>query len=895
MKPKLLKISAFGPFKKETIIDFTYFKGKGLYLISGDTGSGKTSIFDAICYALYSSTSGSARSSLSLRSKYADDDTKTFVELLFSHQNKEYLIRRNPEHQIISKDKLKTVKSSVELVLDNGEVINRVKEVELRIKEIIGFNLEQFKQVSMIAQGEFLKLLHASTLERQKIFRDLFNTGIYEQFQNQLKYEEKKLSNEFKQLELIIQENLSLIGLSYEEDLSLKLGEILEKIKDNEYVLKEKNQLKEINDEILSNLKIKITQQQELFNKEKKIVNLKFEINVKEKELVALEDKNEKINQEYKNIDTISNQIAILNQELKYSKKKTLLNENLNQSLKNQVRLEKDLIKFSNNLEITKKLLNQKKQELDSLSDINQKILYVENELKAIDLKLENLNYLNNRITAYRKLENDFLILQQELKTSEANYQSLNQIFEKMDYLYKSSASAFLALDLKINNPCPVCGSLTHPKPCDLKCEQVTYQDYQKALKNSEEAYNQLKTLQLDVATLLNRLSLEKENIDKLIKENNIVNIKNIEKIYQEVFDKKINFKNKLKELEKSNHYKENLKQEIIDFDDKLKRDTDDLELIKTKIIKVNLDIENINQQLIEFKDIKDEISLNSEIKKLELYIQDLKKMYYESLNQLNNLKVDVKTKTNELIKLESEIKDLIELKSENLETKYTLLKDELNLLEKEIYQIKHQNTNYNNVYLKLQDKIILKQELFKKYTMVNNLMLLTTGSLSNNEKITLETFVQSSYFKEILNYSNVEFMRLSQGQYQFVPAEQNRGNGKFGLDLDILDNYNGNIRSVKSLSGGESFKAALAMALGFAYTIQNRSGGIAIECLFIDEGFGSLDEDSLNDAISTLSKLGENYLVGIISHVSELKNLIDKQIIIKKDKNINRNIKIIY
>lgn len=893
MKPKILKISAFGVFKDEVIIDFAHFKDYGLYLISGDTGAGKTTIFDAICYALYNSASGSDRHHLGFRSKYANKDTKTYVELLFTQDNQEFLIKRNPEHQLLVNGKIKTVKASVELFLANNEIINKTKDVENKIKEIIGFNFQQFKQISMLAQGEFLKLLHASTLERQKIFRDLFQTFIYEKLQLKLRQEEKDLALTYQQLILSIKENLAIINYEYYDDLVSILANIAQELNDIEKSLVDKQQLKSLKNEELIKIKIQLAKFQDLKNKEKALIQLENEQLKIETLLNEKLNKQLTLNVSFENLDKLNLKLLKLEQFLSLSKQKTLLLKEV-EVLKNQTQNHQNLKKaIKEKIELLNNELIKINQELSLCENINQEFLILENKFNDVSLKLKQLQDLKKEYSIYFKDLKTLEIKQQDLLSlkEKSLYQELK--FKEIDYLYKSSASAFLALNLKKDEPCLVCGSVNHPNPCKLKIKEISFDEYKKASTLSQKLNKQYQDLQLLTAKEINRLKIVKEYLLKQAQNLKLNDLEKIDVYYQEYSLKASDFEVKL------NNFKEKLKdQEILihkqmEKQDELTKLNQEIMNLELKILNDELNLKNYDQKLIEFKDVETEVIILKKMQSLTTEITNIKDDYYQNIQLVNELKIKTQTLNSEINLLKSVITELNYLKDSDLNNEFIKIENNLKDLEKTIYDLKYQQLNYQSVIQKLQKQAKEKTSLFEMYTMVSNLSLLVSGGV--NDKMSLESYVLSYYFEEILNYSNVELMKLSQGQYEFMRSNQNKGNAKNGLDLDILDHYNGNIRSIKSLSGGESFKAALALAMGFAMSVQNRSGGLKVECLFIDEGFGSLDENSLMDAIKTLSDLSNNYLIGIISHVKELKDLIDKQIIIKKDRNIDIKIKIIY
>ena len=241
MKPLTLKISAFGPFKDEIEIDFSSISDSKIFLITGDTGSGKTSIFDAICYCLYNVSSGTNRTIDSLRSDYASKDTVTYVELKFSHKNKTYTIYRSPSYM---KEGRKTKTQAEATLTYDDVVIDGVKQVTDKVTEILGIDDKQFKQISMLAQGEFLKLLLATSDERSKIFRKIFDTSIYNTLSEKLKNRYLTIKKKYDESNLILENEIAHIDWDIDTS-DMLTEEIIKKL--NDLIDEDKKTVQKIN------------------------------------------------------------------------------------------------------------------------------------------------------------------------------------------------------------------------------------------------------------------------------------------------------------------------------------------------------------------------------------------------------------------------------------------------------------------------------------------------------------------------------------------------------------------------------------------------------------------------------------------------------------------------
>ena len=321
------------------------------------------------------------------------------------------------------------------------------------------------------------------------------------------------------------------------------------------------------------------------------------------------------------------------------------------------------------------------------------------------------------------------------------------------------------------------------------------------------------------------------------------------------------------------------------------------LEVLKGKLTEINdavkakiAENDSLEKRIAELKaklTFETKAEAETEITALTEKAEELVKSCEDALKALNE-------SNEKLASLEAAKKEIVKRIGEDIAIDLEKETEKLTILEAQLAELDRQaktvhsriGTNQSaldNIKQKSGDLVATE----KKYAWVKALSNTANGQLSGKEKIMLETYIQMNYFDRIINRANTRLMIMTDGQYDLVRRKEALSkSGQSGLDLDVIDHYNGSHRSVKSLSGGESFKASLALALGLADEIQSSAGGIKLDTMFVDEGFGSLDEESLAAAMKALSSLAEgNRLVGIISHVGELKQKIDKQIIVKKDK----------
>ena len=948
MKPINIKISAFGPYKGLETVDFTKLGSNGIFLITGDTGSGKTSLFDAICFALYNQPSGTNRTVDSLRSDYADDETDTFVEFEFTHKENKYVIKRNVPYKKKNR-KTKTVAEAT-LIINDKDIITGVKEVTNKIIEILGIDDKQFKQIAMIAQGEFLKLLFATSDERSKIFRKIFDTSIYYKISELLKEKFLKTKREYDDKNNILKNEIEHIN--WDKDISnLTILEIInllneENEKDKIIVLEEKEKRKKLDEKIellIKDIEIKKNINADILNLKNKTSELNnLKSNYDEMLLIKNDIKlSELLNPLNKELNLYENNL-INNNKLKIEYENYLNEEEINlqklkekylnlEQVKDQVKKDNIVLeKLKQNINIKKeiKLLNEEKEKLKNCNDIllkNKKEReeiqeYILNDKSYINLEKardedkvnkEKIKEYNDIIISY----NDNLEykdkLKLELENDIKNYEIHNNEYVLEESKFLRNQAGILAKELSPNKPCLVCGSKNHPSKAELINDVLSKEELDNLKVNldllNEKRNNSINNLNL-INAKLNEVDIEKINTEKT----------KLEAIKFD-FDKLLN---DCKIFDQKKLTLNNLNNSILKNEDDVKRYNNiisNLESLEKQIFNFDINLEDLEKEINNnetyIKNITTSYNdLNSSIKEIKgkydvvlSNIENETKNKEKVLNEINN--IDKPTNlynTNEIV--------IIKKENDNYFNSYDILKTQIKQLEEktkdkeisdidnlnnELLKLRIEKNNMNDDLIikydnnvKIYDSISLKfkeiESINRKYSNYKKLSDTANGNLIGKNKIIFEHFVQASYFNEIIKNSNFRLDIMTNGQFELIRKEVATSlNDKVSLDLEIVDHYTGKIRSIKSLSGGESFKASLALALGLSDTIQNYAGGIVVETMFIDEGFGSLDSDSLEQALATLYDLTNgNRLIGIISHVSELKSRIDSKIYISKTAN---------
>jgi len=1033
MKPVKLVMSAFGPYADRVEVPFADFGNSGLYLITGDTGAGKTTIFDAITFALYGEASGTNRESYMLRSDFAAPDDKTFVELEFMYRGRLYKVERNPKYERAKKSGQGTTPENANaiLTLPGGEVKTGNTAVTEAIKELIGIDRNQFAQIAMIAQGDFLKLLLASTDERGRIFRKIFNTSIYQQFQNELKNQANSLKGQYEDLRKSILQLAGEISCAQDQMMYGELAEIKET--NNIHVLdklltclhtlieEDKNaeaaevltgnnlqdELTKLNSAIDNAAAInarleKLDKSQQYLNvlekgqgeydeKRSKLgasqnamfyvkpladelvrirrsaLNLqsgieaqKLILGAKEPELCRLED----LYQAEKNKDpereALTGEINVAVSTLSiYRELETLQKDadltkiNLEKKIKtiesSQIEKEK--------LEGEQKLVND---EIITLQDVDVEKERAKKQLENAENLADKLQHLQQDLSALDKNKAKYVLTQSDYLMAQVESNARILEYEKMERAFLNEQAGIMAAMLEDGQPCPVCGSATHPLPAVKTAESPSEIELQQAKKNAETAREKTHKCSVTASTLKAKVEAGEESFTRSVRQvlecddfSGIpaLLVDEIEKIKVHLGDclaRVVNLRGQTvrkkeceimlarikPEIEKMSVDILNLNNEISDLkiaqssiaaqisaitakllfpgrkeaEEDIRRKQEKFALLKTALEMAEKsfndcrnDVSNANAVISELSDrfATAQTDLESAQAKFMVNLRERgfidEAQYLEMLmteEELAFLKNDIEVYDEQVKATKKDIANLQEEIKGNtyvdmgiyLEKKIELMRAKKASEERRltIYSRLETNKRIQNTTLSKQNEM---KQIEQKYLALRNLSDTANGDLSGKQKLAFEQYVQATYFNQIINEANKRFSYMTAGRFELI-RKVGAGNLKSqtGLELDVIDNYTGKSRSVKTLSGGESFKASLAMALGLSDMIQRFAGGIQLDTIFVDEGFGALDSESLDQAISVLSALTSgNRTVGIISHVGELKERIDKKVVVKK------------
>ncbi|UJF16405.1 SMC family ATPase [Jeotgalibaca sp. MA1X17-3] len=1006
MRPLRLELTAFGPYKEKTVLDFKDLKNQNLFLVCGPTGSGKTTIFDAIAYALYDDASGESRSKDTFKSQFASDQDLCEVTFEFELKGEEYKIIRSPKQTGPGKRKgtVKNYESTVAFY--NGDTVTtKIKDANEEITTLLSLSYNQFKQIVMLPQGEFKKLLESDSKNKEEIFRDIFRTELILSFQEILKKQASQLKKDAEHAEISLRAAYEyLIDIDDEQLINaMKLQDTesvldrLDKLATN-YSKKEASFLDSLkkNDHHLLILQGQVTEWEKyeiLLLENKKLLAVTEDYQRIETELfdyqqgkICLEAKKQWQAAELEN-NQIQNQFIIEQEEKK--KTGTLIQDltdqffNIEEEYKKlpQWRKEKEELKKQNEKilqleQMEEEKLNLEKQKTDTKKTIEsievqlvelkknkekwnaqsleiriaQESLWEKNEGKQlIQEQIKNVQNKEKDIQTLESLIEDLHNAIKEMKNSQINYEEKTNLLTEQRKLYNNNLAGILAADLEVDHPCPVCGSYEHPSlaqpiletPSDEQLEEMERSRetashiYSKnsavvaSLKKQITTFENslgftIESLHSEKMKLSKRMDQESEKLQALEKElqslqEMIVHFDKVQSKITTTAQEERDAELKNKELH-TNILHQNNRIEVLESNKKnlLPEISNlDLEVVKKELTEWNNKITHIEKEYPEMrnkiteleKKLAGQISTISSLEKqVETTDQRVEQFHIEYQNKLDqagfkeNFEEELlsnqaaQQKEKDLI----EFQDSVKINTQNLNTQKQLIDsygndmtlDHLELERRQVQEEKDSIEIQISMIRSLLQTIVKGQTSIKKiykkmhgvlekYQRVQRLSEIANGTSKETGRMSFERYVLAIYYEEIVKAANIRLQQMTADRYLLLRTEEKgKGIGAKGLELDVFDHYTGQTRSVKTLSGGESFKASLALALGLSDVMQSQSGGIQIDTLFIDEGFGTLDSESLDHAIQTLAELNaRGRIVGVISHVDELKTRIPAHI----------------
>ena len=862
MKPVELRISGWGPYKELQTIDFTRMEERGLFLITGATGAGKTTIFDAIMYALYGCMSGEVREKGSVRSDFAKPDTPTFVELSMTHKGESYHIYRNPEYLRPRKRKgadgkeLTKEKEKAILTLPDGSSVEGSSEVTRKIEELLCLDYRQFKQISMIAQGEFTKLLTASSQEKTKIFRQIFDTGLYERIAQLLKERSNAIYKEVSGYRHKMDEDVELyhpLEESAEVFATLVQGEAYDYEAVLAFLKEEKKHIGKEEKEVLAQYQ-KLEERTLVLNgklvEAQKAAELQKSLERETERKHLLDHRKEEMQQKEILLWKADRAGEIRQQEL-------LCEESAKQidKIKQQIRHLQEETGLREQQILTLQKLPEYQADFEAACELKEKLSEQERESE------HNIELCKRLEAQLKQLQEVYLKLEQEELFA-------RQTYEETEHRYRHNLAGILSSELEENRPCPVCGSLHHPAPAAVTEEHLTKEKVDQAkkawLQKQEKTMHQhgetmaakgkAEQAKEKGGELLKAIGQMQEQMDQLPAEIKAL----LSKYTRKSFEGELN---RLLQLRVERAEKQ---EQILTLQEELQKGQ---ELFRER--EEERDILLTQYGFASREEYQGSLLSKEQIEAGKRELQDYEKNCRANEELLQHLKEQVQELVlADPVKLKEELKEALEEKRA-VQQMLSKKQESRNLTER--------------TSVSLKTKLAGLKETMERYTLVKGLDDLANGN--NKKRLVFEQYVLISCFEEILYAANLRLQTMSAGRYELRRV---RGivdaRSKDNLEMEVLDYYTGKYRSVKTLSGGESFKVSLSLALGMSDVIQAQSGGIRVETMFIDEGFGTLDGESLDQACLVLQGLTEsNRLIGLISHVPELSEKIPDQIRIHK------------
>ena len=926
MRPTKLIISAFGPYAERTVIDMDKLGTSGLYLISGDTGAGKTTIFDAITFALFGRASGDSRDDSKLfRSLNAKPETKTEVDLTFMYAGQEYRIVRNPEYmrpkargEGLTKEAASVTFYYPEASGKQGPTsrsVSKEKDVAAVVQDIIGIDRDQFTKIAMIAQGDFMKVLLSSTDERKKIFRKIFKTDKFNTLQDELKKRASEMdrqctdsestactmvaqiqcSEDSAQAETLVQaKNLAsqrqiadwqsvcdMTQMILDED-----GETLQKLQAEQEASSAR--LADMDKELGRAQNIQKTRdalKKATENLEKILPTLDP---LKKAKLVAEGKQPER--------DNLQERITTLKNSLPEYDKLESHRANATRKEGEIKNLEANLLQNRKSVDDTKAVIVDLERELSELGDAGSKKLELVAQLDKLSDRQNDLQKVGRNTKELSTLGDTFENAKKAYLIADGEYQKKNEEYEAKNRAFLNEQAGIIAETLNDNEPCPVCGSTHHPHKACKSVEapsQAELEQLKKAVSVAEQERNEksaaasqakgkFEEKQLAVQSLVQELFGEC-NLEDARERGNMEYAQNRDKIASLT-----SAISKEEEREKRKAF----------IEKSLPEKRDELEKLQTAVTEQEKQISSLNVELVSCKNAIDELlkklafeskaaaekQINETQAALDLSKREFEKAtaaFTECERRVNELNASNATLASQLEGAPEFDLAAMQANRDQAALAHNALAHSQNVVSARL-------AGNKSALEQIGKTVGALSEQLRRRAWIKNLSDTANGGLSGTSKVMLETYVQASYFDRIVSRANIRFRLLSNGQYELVRRKDAANNrSQSGLDLNVLDHSSGKEREVKTLSGGESFLASLSLALGLADEVQSYAGGIQLDTMFVDEGFGSLDEEALKNAINTLQNLaGDNRLVGIISHVNELEHKIEKIVHVKKDEN---------
>ncbi|ELH7808743.1 SMC family ATPase [Vibrio harveyi] len=997
MKPIKLTMQAFGPFAQTETIEFDKLGTNPLFLINGPTGSGKTSILDAICFALYGETTGNERQGIQMRCDMAAPTLLTEVTLEFSLHGKSYRVIRSPEQEAPkARGEGMTVRKHTaalyEITDEEKLITSKTTQVKTEVTNIIGLNETQFRQVMVLPQGKFRELLLATSKEREEIFGQLFQTDIYKKIEYALKDKASAISKAKDEFDNQIRGALQVAGVSSEAELTEQreaLSVQFESVqKQEQESLAQLNALKtELQKaEALSNefkkreqaeiaLKQHLEQSDAVSSRQLQLDNAKKASKV-ELPYVTLQSASKQTQELEQKVAKLSQDLTVANDAVKSKEgalqtakeqaaqlpklteqqyqlegmkgklvEKSELEKAINAGLTQKSEFEATLKKY---IALKEKLTLEAQQGQKSLDQARVDVASigtVEAEIKQQQRLMQDLQKLTGLNQELAKLDALTPSKQASVDQAKARYVELQRSADTLELSWHNAQAAVLAQRLQAGEMCPVCGSVEHPQPAQFVGEEVTKEQVQRArnieregqvalnqLNNQLEQHNisigqykqQIEQLSVELgqnASMdLSALQASMQQLNERLQQLSSINLVQLEQSVNELNQRCVTGEGKINDLQNQMAANESTikvnREQLVKLSTSLDAKYSSLEVLEQDIVAIQKQIAELNsalenaqnhlqQAVLAKTNIESQLTTNQQWLNEALDRFSTAKADWEQALQASAFEDEAQFLACKVDEAEMQVwqQEIDAFKQTQIKLEQTLADLSSTLKDLALPDLENLNVKLNSVqqsYVEARNQLDSTRSLFERLEKVRNDIatlhdkntkledeykvfgtLYDVASGKTGSRISLHRFVLGVLLDDVLIQASQRLSLMSKGRYILArKTEGFKGAAGRGLDLVVEDSYTGKTRDVATLSGGESFMAALALALGLSDVVQSYSGGIRLDTLFIDEGFGSLDPESLDLAIQTLVDLQQTgRMIGVISHVSELKEQMAQRI----------------
>lgn len=910
MRPIRLTLSAFGPYAARTDVDFDKLGHSGLYLITGDTGAGKTTLFDAITFALYGEASGQERKGAMMRSKYADAAVPTFVELEFELRGRRYRVKRAPEYE---RPKLRgegTVKNRPEaqLYYPNGDVLDSYRDVTAELENLIGLTREQFGQIGMIAQGDFKRLLLADTQERREILQRIFHTERFERLQAQLSDRSNRARRDAVEAEHALMQNAAMLTvpselrdeldvLRREESLAnvralcalARRGMALDEARagENETARAQLRQVGAALSERIGRAKKRAEEQKQLEEVARDIVSAEQQAESAKRESEAAEKLRPRRAEIETQLGALRSRMADYEQAETLARRLEGLSEQARRAEAEEQRARASQTDLHQKLETAREKVAQ-------MADVVA--ARAEAERAAHDAK-RRAEQLERLIAAMKDEEAKELACQRERagETEKLNLsRAAKAAYDDAEAAFFGAQAGILAETLEEGAPCPVCGAAHHPHPAkrtegaptqaELETLRARRDSAEKAAQTAHGAAERAAEALGAARRLVQDRALEAECDERIGRAEAETRRDEASRLQQAALVQREKLHQRVQALENTKRLIPQKEAEEQQAAECARQKAEEKSGLLSSRAELALRLDALKKSL-PFETRRQAEQAADGLENEKRVIDRQTEESAEKLRQISErlAALNAKKQTLEQPPEEAEREEPLAALTEQSER----LNAQIDALEAESRGLHARLSGNRDVLARIDAGL---EDAAKKRELAQTLGTLSAtanGQLTGRDKVTLEVYVQMAYFDRVIARANLRLREMTAGQYELRRrAEADNRQSQSGLDMEVIDHINGSARDVRTLSGGESFMASLALALGLSDEVQSGAGGVCLDSLFVDEGFGSLDAQALSQAVGVLAGLTEgNKLVGVISHVEELNRRIDKKIWVTKDR----------